>query len=237
MFDFSEQVVMITGAAGNLGSAAVRAFEAAGARLVLVNHRVEHLEEKFADLAESEDHLFVGVDLTDAGAVEGMAFEVVQQFGQIDVLTNIAGGFRMGSPVHEMSLETWSFMMDLNATSVVHTARAIVPHMLQREKGKVISIAARAGLQGKARMGAYVASKSAVIRLTESMAAELKEKGINVNCILPGTIDTPENREAMPNANHEKWVPPEAIADVILFLASDAARVIHGAAVPVYGRS
>lgn len=237
MFDFTDQVVMITGAAGNLGSATTRAFAAAGASLVLVDHRVEHLEETFADLAEDEDHLFVGVDLTDAGAVEGMAYEVVQQFGQIDVLANIAGGFRMGSPVHEMALETWSFMMDLNASSVVHTARAIIPHMLQQEKGKVISIAARAGLKGKARMGAYVASKSAVIRLTESMSAELKEKGINVNCILPGTIDTPENREQMPDANHERWVPPEAIADVVLFLASDAARAIHGAAVPVYGRS
>ena len=237
MFDFSDQVVMITGAAGNLGSATARAFEAAGAKLVLVGHRMEQLEETFADLAETDDHLFVAVDLTDAGAVEGMAYEVVQQFGQIDVLANIAGGFRMGSPVHEMSLKTWKFMMDLNATTVVHTARAIVPHMLQQEQGKVISIAARAGLQGKARMAAYVASKSAVIRLTESMAAELKERGINVNCILPGTIDTPENREAMPSANHDKWVPPEAIADVILFLASDAARAIHGAAVPVYGRS
>ncbi len=165
-----------------------------------------------------------------------MAYEVVQQFGQIDVLVNIAGGFRMGSPVHEMSLETWEFMMGLNARSVLHTARAIVPHMLQREQGKVVSIAARAGLKGKARMGAYVASKSAVIRLTESMSAELKDKGINVNCVLPGTIDTPANREAMPNANHDRWVPPEAIAEVITFLASDAARAIHGAAIPVYGR-
>jgi len=237
MFDFSDQVVMITGAAGNLGSATTRAFEAAGASLVLVDHRMENLEETFADLAESEKYLFVALDLTDAGAVEGMAYEVVQQFGQIDVLINIAGGFRMGSPVHEMSLDTWEFMMGLNARSVLHTARAIVPHMLQREKGKVVSIAARAGLKGKARMGAYVASKSAVIRLTESMSAELKDRGINVNCVLPGTIDTPENREAMPNANHDKWVPPEAVADVILFLASDAARAIHGAAVPIYGRS
>ena len=237
MFDFNDQVVMITGAAGNLGSATARAFAAAGANLVLVDRRMEYLEETFSDLAESEDHLFVAVDLTDAGAVEGMAYEVVQQFGQIDVLTNIAGGFRMGSPVHETSLETWEFMMDLNASSVLHTARAIVPHMLQREQGKVISTAARAGLKGKAHMGAYVASKSAVIRLTESMSAELKERGINVNCILPGTIDTPENREAMPDADHEKWVPPEAVADVILFLASDGARAIHGAAVPVYGRS
>ena len=237
MFDFSDQVVMITGAAGSLGSATTRAFEAAGARLVLVDHRMQNLETTFDDLAKTEDHLFVAIDLTDAGAVEGMAYEVVQQYGQIDVLVNIAGGFRKGSPVHEMSLETWEFMLDLNAKTIIHTARAIVPHMVQREKGKVVSIAARAGLKGKAGMGAYIASKSAVIRLTESMSAELKNRGINVNCILPSTIDTPQNREAMPNANHEKWVQPEAIADVILFLSSDAARAIQGAAVPVYGRS
>ena len=237
MFDFNDQVVMITGAAGNLGRATTRAFQAAGASLVLVGHRMEDLETTFSDLAETENHLFVAVDLTDAGGVEGMAYEVVQQYGQIDVLVNIVGGFRKGSPVHEMSLKTWRFMMDLNATSIIHTARAIVPHMVQRESGKVISVAARAGLKGKAGMGAYTVSKSAVIRLTETMSAELKDRGINVNCILPSTIDTPQNREAMPKANHEKWVRPEAIADVILFLASDAARAIQGAAVPVYGRS
>jgi NAD(P)-dependent dehydrogenase (short-subunit alcohol dehydrogenase family) len=109
--------------------------------------------------------------------------------------------------------------------------------MLQQGSGKIVNVGARAALQGKARMAAYVASKSAVLRLTESMAAELKAKGINVNCIMPGTIDTPENREAMPKANHDKWVASAAIADVIRFLASDAARAVHGACIPVYGLS
>jgi NAD(P)-dependent dehydrogenase (short-subunit alcohol dehydrogenase family) len=153
------------------------------------------------------------------------------------VLVNIAGGFRMGTPVHETPQETWDFMMDLNARTVLNTARAVIPHMLQQGRGRVINTAARNALEGAARMAAYTASKSAVVRLTESMAAELKMKGINVNCILPGTIDTPENREAMPNAKHERWVAPEAIADVILFLASPAARALHGASIPVYGLS
>jgi NAD(P)-dependent dehydrogenase (short-subunit alcohol dehydrogenase family) len=237
MFDFAEQVVLITGAGGNLGQATARAFQQASARLVLVDRRLEKLEAVYPDLSQSEDVLFATADLTDAGAVEGMVFEAAQHFGRIDVVANIAGGFAMGPRVHETRLETWQMMLDLNAGSVYFMARAVVPHMLQQGSGRIINVAARAGLEGKAKMGAYVVSKSAVIRLTETMSAELKDKGILVNCILPGTIDTPQNREDMPNADFSKWVAPEALADVILFLASDAARAVTGAAVPVYGRS
>jgi len=237
MFDFSEHVVMVTGADGNLGRATVQAFSEAGADLILVGHHLEQLQEAFPELAESERHLFTAVDLRESGAVEGLVYEALQQFERLDVLVNIAGGFRMGTPVHETTPELWEFMLDLNARTVLNTARAVIPHMLQQGSGRVINTAARAALEGKAKMAAYTASKSAVVRLTESMAAELKAQGINVNCILPGTIDTPENREAMPKARHERWVAPEAIADVILFLASPAARALHGACVPVYGLS
>lgn len=237
MFDFHDQVIVITGAAGSLGQATVNAFAGAGARLVLIDRHTEMMEERFPDLAAGDDHLFTAVDLTDSNAAEALLYEVVQQVGQLDVLVNIAGGFRSGAAVHETSTEMWDFMMDLNARTVLNTARAVVPHMWQQQRGKVINIAARAALSGSKGIGAYVASKSAVMRLTETMAAELKERGINVNCILPGTIDTPANRRAMPDATHEKWVPPAAIADVILFLASDGARAVHGACIPVYGLS
>lgn len=237
MFDFTDQVVLITGAAGNLGEATARAFYQAGAKLVLASRRIEKLDKVFGDLEPSENYLFAAVDVTDQGAVEGMVFEAVQQFGRVDVLANIAGGFTMGPPVHETPLETWDHMLRLNARSVLLTGRAVVPHMLSQGSGKIISVSARAALSGAARMAPYVISKSAVVRLTESMSAELKEKGINVNCILPGTIDTPQNRKAMPNADHGKWTAPAALADVILFLASEAARAIHGAALPVYGLS
>jgi NAD(P)-dependent dehydrogenase (short-subunit alcohol dehydrogenase family) len=126
-------------------------------------------------------------------------------------------------------------MLGLNAKSVINCARAVVPGMLAAGRGKIVNIAALAGLSGKANMGAYSASKSAVIRLTESMSAELRDRGINVNCILPSTIDTPQNRADMPKADPRRWVAPEALADVVLFLASDAARAIHGAAIPVNG--
>lgn len=235
MLDFNDKVVMVTGAAGNLGNATARAFMAAGARLILVDLRQEALEESFPELQEGGEHVFAGVDLTDEGSVAGMVYEVVQQVERIDVLANIAGGFRSGTPVHETPLETWEFMMNLNARSVLITARAVVPHMLQQKAGKVISVASRNALKGTAKAGAYGAAKSAVARLTESMSAELKESGINVNCVIPGTIDTPQNRQSMPDADFQQWVQPEALADVILFLASEQARAVHGACVPVYG--
>jgi NAD(P)-dependent dehydrogenase (short-subunit alcohol dehydrogenase family) len=158
-------------------------------------------------------------------------------FGRIDILINIAGGFAAGKPLHETPLETWEFMMNLNARSVFLTSRAVIPHLLERERGRIVSVAARAALAGKANMGPYVASKMAVIRLTEAMADELKDHHITVNCILPGTIDTPRNRSDTPEADFSKWVEPESMANVILFLASDLAKDISGAAVPVYGRS
>jgi NAD(P)-dependent dehydrogenase (short-subunit alcohol dehydrogenase family) len=238
MYDFSKQVVIVTGAAGNLGTAIARAFNSAGANLVLVDRRTGRLAELIPDLAKSSDHFMAeGIDLIELNAVERMASETLQRFGQINVLVNTAGGFRAGTAVHETSLDTWDFLINLNAKTVLVSSKAIIPYMLQQGSGKIINISARRGLTGGTKMGANSASKCAVMRLTESMAAELKQQNINVNCILPGTIDTPQNRLDTPEANFNRWVPPEAIADVILFLASPAARAIHGAAIPVYGLS
>ena len=236
MVDFSERVVIVTGAAGNLGSAVARAFQAAGARLVLVDRRAERLPRLFPELDGSPDHfLATSVDLTDEAAVKGMVEGALERLGRIDVLVNTAGGYRGGTAVHETPLDTWDFLLNLNARTVLIASSAVVPTMLAQGAGKIINVAARSALGGTRKLAAYSASKCAVLRLTESMSAELKQSGINVNCILPGTIDTPQNREAMPKADTSRWVPPEALADVILFLASDAARAMHGAAVPVYG--
>lgn len=236
MFDFSNQIVVVTGARGNLGSAVARRFLAAGATLALVDHAGDGLRAAFADLADSPDHLLLGdVDLTDEPATRHMVAQVIDRFGRIDVLANTVGGFRAGDPVHDTPLDTFEFMLSLNARTAFILGRAVVPVMLRQGGGKIIHTAAPAGEKGRKHSAAYSASKAAVIRLTESMAAELKANGINVNCILPGTIDTPQNREAMPNANFDRWVPPEDLADVFLFLASDTARAIHGAAVPVLG--
>jgi len=237
MFDFSDRVVMVTGAAGNLGGAVAQAFQAAGAKLVLVDRAADRLPRLFPNLVDSPNHfLATSVDLTNADAVETAIDETIKRFGRVDVLVNTAGGYRGGMAVHETPLETWDFMLNLNARTVFIASRAVIPHMLQQGSGRIVNVAARAALKGGAKMAVHSVSKSAVVRLTESMAAELKKDGINVNCVLPGTIDTPQNRQAMPNADHSRWVKPEAIADVILFLASDAARVVQGAAIPVYGK-
>ena len=234
MFDFTEQVALVTGAAGSLGQAVVAAFAQSGARVVCADRAEDRLEVLYGD---ARNHLPLAVDLTDEGRVEDMVKRTAAEFGRIDILVNVAGGFRMGPALHETPLETWEFMMDLNARSVFLASRAVLPQMISQERGRIVSVAARAAVQPKGRMAPYCASKAAVITLTESLAAEHKNDDINVNCILPGTIDTPQNRADMPDADFSTWVPPAALADVILFLASDAARAVKGAAVPVYGRS
>jgi len=231
MSDFKDKAVLITGAAGNLGKAVAAAFHARGADLILADYD----EAKLADIPEPG--LRVQVDLTDESSVQALVDKVQATCGRIDVLANIAGGFTMGPPLHETPSSDWEFMMNLNARSVFYVCKAAVPVMLEQEGGRIINISARAAEQGKGKMAPYCASKAAVITLTESLAAEHKYNNINVNCILPGTIDTPQNRDDMPEADYDKWVPPAALADVIVFLASDAARCVSGAAIPVYGQS
>jgi NAD(P)-dependent dehydrogenase (short-subunit alcohol dehydrogenase family) len=143
----------------------------------------------------------------------------------------------MGSPVHATSEADWNFLFDVNVRTLLNMAYAVVPRLLERGGGKVVNVGAFAAQKGVAQMGAYVAAKSTVIRLTETMAAELREKNINVNCVLPTTLDTPENRASMPKADPARWVALPDLANVIAFLCSDAARAIHGAAIPVTGLS
>lgn len=237
MSRFENQVVIVTGASGALGSAVVRAFQAEGATLVLVDRNLDRLEDRFADLTDSDKSLFVSVDLTEESSVAGMVYEVLDRFNRIDVLINVVGGYSAGTPVHDTSTDTWAFMFKLNADTTFLTSRAVVPTMIEQQHGKIVNIASRAGMAGGKNSAAYSASKAVVIRLTESMAAELKAHGINVNSIMPSTIDTPANRDAMPNADPTKWVAPQQLADVILFLCSEQAAAIHGANIPVYGLS
>jgi NAD(P)-dependent dehydrogenase (short-subunit alcohol dehydrogenase family) len=224
---FDKRTVMVTGAAGHLGRAVAKSFADLGANLVLLDLREE----------PAGAHVFLSVDLRSADSVRAAVAKALERFGRIDVLCNIAGVFRMGPPIHETKDADWDFLFDVNAKSVLHTARAVVPAMLEAGGGKIVNVGAYAAQKGAAAMGAYAASKSAVIRITETMAAELREKNINVNCVLPTIIDTPDNRAAMPQADPRRWVAPQDLAAVIVFLASDAARAIHGAAIPVAGLS
>jgi NAD(P)-dependent dehydrogenase (short-subunit alcohol dehydrogenase family) len=233
--DHSNQTVLVTGAGGNLGRALAHLFAQRGARLVLLERDGAHLRQVYGD--DNERQLLLSADLLVQGQVDAAIRAAQERFGGIDVLCNIAGGFRMGPPVHETPDEDWDFLLGLNTKSVVHAVRAVVPGMIASGGGRIVSVAANAALKGVAGMAAYCASKDAVIRITEAMAAELKDKGINVNCVLPSVIDTPENRAAMPDADPGRWVSPDALAEVIAFLASDGARAINGAAIPVVGRA
>jgi NAD(P)-dependent dehydrogenase (short-subunit alcohol dehydrogenase family) len=238
IFDFSGRVAFVTGAAGNLGNAVARGFQDGGARTVLVDRDTKKLQQKFPSLRGSSEHLLAeGIDLMAQGALDGVVAQAVELFRRIDVLVNTVGGFRAGQPLHETPMETWDLMLDLNLRTTLVAARAVLPIMLAQRRGKIITVAARAGLVGAANMAAYAAAKAAVVRMTESLAAEVKHAGINVNCVLPGTLDTPQNRQDRPDADFSNWVTTDAVTDVILFLASDGARAVNGAAVPVYGLS
>lgn len=235
--EFKDKVVVITGAAGNLGRAVAEKFAQLGSRLVLLDLRQDSLDAVAQTLPEDAQTRGYPVNLLESNAVNAVIQQVKADFGRIDVLANIAGGFTMGPLTQDTEDKDWDFMLNLNARSVFYTARAVIPSMLENQGGRIINVSARAALEGKGRMGPYCASKAAVKTLTESLAAENKFDNITVNCILPGTIDTPQNREAMPDANFSNWVPTSALADVVVFLASDAARCVTGAAIPVYGRS
>lgn len=233
-FDFRDQRVVVTGAAGSLGRATAAAFHGAGATVALVDLDEAGLKEVAAGMDGARTYV---VDITDAGAVAAVVERVVADLGRIDVLANIAGGFAMGPLLQDTDDATWERMFDLNLRSIFNTCRAVVPRMLESGFGRIVNVSARAARDGKGKMGPYCASKAGVITLTESLARENWHTPVNVNCILPGTIDTPPNRESMPDADFSRWVAPAALADVILFLAAEESRAVNGAAIPVYGES
>jgi len=225
-----DKVVVITGGQGNLGRAVAHAFQAAGCRLALIDHGA------VPQTGESDRYLSVGeIDLTQWAHAERAMQIIVARYGRIDVLVNIAGGF-LWQTLAEGELAGWDQMYDINLKTAVAASKAALPSILKSDAGRIINIGAGAAAKAAAGMGAYAAAKSGVLRLTESLSEEVKDRGVTVNAILPGTIDTPQNRKAMPKADTSRWVVPEAIADVVVFLASDGARAVTGAAVPVFGR-
>ncbi|WP_326544322.1 SDR family NAD(P)-dependent oxidoreductase [Pseudorhodoferax sp.] len=230
----NQRTILITGAAGHLGRALAARARTQGARLLLLDRDAAALQRAYGD-GQGDALSVLAVDLLDRAQLAAGLAPLLARLGRVDTLCHIAGGFRMGEAVHEISAPSWDFLMDLNARSLVNVAAVLVPHLLAQGGGRIVTVGAGAGLKGGAQMGAYAASKSALIRLTESMSAELKHRGVNVNCVLPSVIDTPDNRAAMPDADATQWVHPDALADVMLFLASDAARAVHGAAIPVTG--
>ncbi|MCB1747071.1 MAG: SDR family oxidoreductase [Gammaproteobacteria bacterium] len=214
------KTVVVTGANGALGR--VAASVAAG-------HGAHVIEFDLAFEADAENRYVV--DLTRPEVVAGC----VDTVGDIDAVLNIAGGFDMGPSVHETNAEQWAQMYRMNVETLQNMVAAVVPGMLARGRGAIVNVGALAAREGQANMGAYCAAKSTVMRLTEAMAKELRAQGINVNAVLPSIIDTPANRAAMPDADHATWVAPADLAEAMCFLASERARAIHGALLPVTG--
>lgn len=236
MSDFKDQVIVVTGAAGNLGNAVAKSFLTQNGTVCGLDYRSARMDD-FKNFSTESGNFFPfdEVDVTDKADMLALVERIHDQVGTIDILVHTVGGFSMGESVHELSDQMWQRMMDLNVHSFLSTTSAIIPDMIEKNRGKVISIGSKSSLKGGAVSGAYAAAKAALLRLTESMSEELEKHNIQVNCVLPGTIDTPENRQAMPNLDFSKWVSPEQLAEVILFLSSPASDAITGAAVPVYG--
>ena len=222
MAQLSGKKIVVTGGAGVLGEAVGRIARDAGAEVVLL----DVVEGFSSDLGETHT-----VDLADTAAVQ-TCFEAI---GPFDALANIAGGFDMGPAVHETDDALWDSMFNINVTTLRNVLRAAVPVLLAQGRGSIVNVGALSAQRGVGNMGAYTAAKSAVMRLTEALSDEVKAGGVNVNAVLPSLIDTPRNRADMPDADFATWVSPDDLANVICFLASDSARAVHGALVPVTG--
>lgn len=238
MKDFSGKVVLVAGGTGGLGRAVSLAFLEAGARVV-VTYRKQAELDALRSTAGGDGASLEGdsVDVTDAAAVGRLIDGIVARHDRLDALVNTVGGYAGGTKLWEMDLETLDRMLALNLRSGYALSRAAVRVMLKQRYGAIVNIAAKAALDHPAGAAAYAASKAAAVAMLDSLAAELKGSGVRANTVLPSIIDTEANRKSMPDADFSKWPKPEDIARIILFLCSDDAKVIQGAAIPVYGDS
>ena len=234
--NFSGKAVVVAGGTGGLGKAVSLGFLEAGAKVIVTYHN----EAEFRALQELagpsrsslEGHQ---VDVTDTDAVADLVNTVLAKHGAVDALVNTVGGYAGGVKLWDLDTKIFDRMLELNLRSGYALARAVMPIMLKAGHGSIVNVAAKAAIDHGAGAGAYAASKAAAVALMDSLAADVKGTGVRVNSILPSIIDTPTNRQAMPDADFGTWPKPEDLANVILFLSSDFAKAIHGAAVPVYG--
>jgi NAD(P)-dependent dehydrogenase (short-subunit alcohol dehydrogenase family) len=222
------KVIVITGALGALGRVVVDTAVARGARVAGIDHAASHVA------ATAERIELGGVDLSDRAQAKKAIDTAAAHFGKLDALVNIAGGFTY-EMVADGDIASWQRMHALNLLTALNASHAALPHLVKAQAARIVNIGAMGALQAGAGMGPYAASKAGVHRLTEALAAEHKGK-ITVNAVLPSTIDTAANRADMPKSDFSKWVRPQELAEVILFLVSDAASAITGALIPVAGR-
>lgn len=234
---FSNKVALVTGGTGGLGRAVTLALLHEGASVIATYIKKEEADA-LRDAVGANAHLeLLPLDATDETAARNLVDGITARHGRLDFLVNTIGGYAGGKSLWETEPKTYQLMMNLNANAGYTLARVVVPAMLKQKSGAIVNIAAKAVFDHFAGGAAYAASKSAALALLDCLAQDLKGSGVRANSILPSVIDTEPNRKSMPNADFSKWPKPEEIARVILFLLSDDAKVVHGAAVPVYGQS
>lgn len=229
--DFTGQVVIVTGAAGNVGGAIARELAERGAKLALVDMAQDALAALAGDVA-GDTLALSGIDLRKQADTERVAAETLARYGRIDALANTVGTFRMGR-IDGEAAGHWQMLMDLNALSALLLMRAVAPAMAKARYGRIVHVAAGAALRSGAEMAAYSASKAALVRVAEAASEEFRRDGVTVNCIAPSTVDTPQNRAAMPEADTSDWLAPEQIAKAVAALISRDAGAITGALVPL----
>ena len=237
LIDFRDKIVLVAGGTGGLGRAVTLAFLADRAK-VIVTYRNEAPFAALKATSGSASGSLDGIaaDLTDEVAAGKVIEDIVTKYGRLDVVVNAIGGFALGK-LSETSAKTFDQMLEMNLCSGFALAHAAIPVMLKQGEGVLINVASKAAVDHGAGVSAYAASKAAAVAMMDSLAAEVKGSGVRVNSVLPSIIDTETNRKAMPDAPFATWPKPEEIAQVILFLASDNARLIHGASIPVYGNT
>jgi NAD(P)-dependent dehydrogenase (short-subunit alcohol dehydrogenase family) len=233
---FTAKIALITGGTGGLGRAVTLSFLHEGASVIATYIKKDEADA-LHDAVGPNAHLeLLPLDATDETACRALVDGIVARHGRLDILVNTIGGFAFGK-LWETDPKTYQLMLTLNLHAGNNLARAAVPAMLKQKSGAIVNIAAKAALDHPGGLGAYAASKAAALALFDSLAQDVKGTGVRVNSVLPSIIDTEANRKDMPNADFSKWPKPEEIAQVILFLCSDDAKVVHGAAIPVYGAS
>jgi NAD(P)-dependent dehydrogenase (short-subunit alcohol dehydrogenase family) len=235
---FSGEVVLVAGGTGGLGHAVTLAFLEEGAR-VIVTYRNQAEFDAVRSAAGADGALLAGhrADVTDEAAVTQLLQTVLAEHGRLDTMVNTVGGYAGGAKLWESPTEVFDRMLALNFRSGLVLARAVIPDMLKNQRGAIVNVVSRAAVDHAAGLAAYAASKAGALAMMDSLAEDLKGTGVRVNSVLPSIIDTEVNRKAIPNSDFSKWPKPQDIARVILFLCSADAKVVHGAAVPVYGNS
>lgn len=236
MGDFDGKVVIVAGGTGELGRATSLEFLRGGARVVATYRRAEELDALRAAAAPDAERLEPQpLDAADEVAANECVEKIATRHARVDALVNVIGGYAGGHTLWETDAQTYQRMLALNLQPGFVLARAVVPQMLRQGGGAIVNVASKAGYGHAAGAAAYAASKAAALALFDSLAEEVKGRGIRVNSVVPSIIDTEPNRRAMPHADFSKWPKPEEVARVIAFLCSEGARVVHGAAIPVYG--